>query len=154
MLVLGVDVGYRNFGWCLVKVNGKPEVIEHHTADVGNTTKWRELLGVALSPFAGIPKPDVVSIEELVWYGKRKGVLALSHLAGAVAGYALGVWGAKPLFFNPREVKAVSRAHAAPEGFTEHEHDALSLCRLALGKEDGKGKNGKLAAKKPAARRT
>lgn len=138
MLILGVDVGYRNFGYCLVRVNGTPEVEEHGTIDLGNTTAWRSLITNALDELWDF-NANIVAIEELVWYGKRKGVLALAHLAGAVAGYAYGTMKAKPLFFVPKLVKEMSRTYPAPEGFTKHEHDALSLCRLALGEQGSRG---------------
>ena len=160
MLILGVDVGGRNFGYCLIRVDREPEVLLHETRDVGNTRDWRILIPKALdwlrASVSIVGYPDVVAIEELVWYGKRKGVLALAHLAGAVAGYVLGEMDAKSLFFQPRDVKAMSRTYPRPEGFTEHEHDALSLCRLALGKKtNGKEKVvGKLADKPVAPRRT
>lgn len=162
MLILGVDVGYRNFGYCLTQINGKPEVLARGTLNLGNTRAWRSLVGKAFDVFeTWTTKPGVVAIEELVWYGKRKGVLALAHLAGAVAGYALGQWGAKPLFYQPRDVKAMSRAWPAPEGFTEHEHDSLSLCRLAMGtlpsagtfpptRKKANGKSKLVGSKKPA----
>ena len=75
-------------------------------------------------------KIDVVSIEQINWYGKRKGVLALAHLAGAVAGY-FSALGATIRWFPAREVKARSAKNGAPRGFDDHQMDALSLVKLA-----------------------
>lgn len=128
MLVLGVDVGFRHFGYCLVQVNGTPEVVARDTINLGATTQWRDLIAKGL---ALLPKANLVSIEELVWYGKRRGVLGLAHLAGAVAGWAIAN-SAEIMFFQPMDVKAATRAGRFPKAFTEHEKDSLSLCRLAL----------------------
>lgn len=151
MLILGVDPGYRNLGYCLVNHNGKTEILNHGVVDVGSTKDWHIGLGLALTTLANVcASPDLVAVEELVWHGRRRGVLALSHLAGAIAGYYKR--GCQTLFFTPKEVKIASQEYPFPDDFSDHEKDALSLCRLALWAKAND--NAKLADKPKTTRRT
>lgn len=131
MLILGVDPGYRSFGYCLVKVNGTPELITHGVVDMGSSKDWRAHLpkvAAILSPC----KADVVAVEEIVWQGRRKGAIALAHLVGTVVGYTVGAMGAVVRLYQPRDVKQETARGTFPKDFSEHEKDALSLCRLYL----------------------
>lgn len=124
-------------GLCLVKTNGdnKPSVIKKATLKNGSLSAWQsglpsllDRLDMFVTEYAKEPI-DKAGIEMIVWYGKRKGVLALAHLAGACLAHL------RPRcntvrFFLPKEVKATSLKYSAPKGFDEHQHDALSICRL------------------------
>lgn len=123
-------------GLCLVDYNGEESlVIRKATVKNGALKDWQKGLPKLLDKilaFSGGTEVDKVGIEMIVWYGKRKGVLALAHLAGAcfgiIQGYA-GQYGTVQ-FFLPKEVKATSAKYPAPKGYDEHQHDALSICRL------------------------
>lgn len=82
--------------------------------------------------------PELFAVEQISWYGKRKGSLQLAHLAGAIYGAYVprlkneGAAIKAVMLFRPDEVKKASIDYPAPTDFNEHEADALSLCRLAL----------------------
>ncbi len=130
MLVLGVDPAYRTLGYCLVKVNGTPEVVAHGLVDLGSSKEWRTLIPEAMSVLKPYPA-DVVVVEEITWQGRRKGALALAHLSGAIIGWAASI-GSKVSLYLPRDVKAATAQGKFPSNFSDHERDAMSLCRLYL----------------------
>lgn len=133
-LVLGVDPAYRTFGYCLVKVNGTPELVAHGLVDLGNSKEWRTLIPKAIDVLHQL-KADAIAVEEIVWQGRRKGALALAHLAGAVIGWAASS-GMCARLYQPRDVKAATEQGKFPPNFSDHERDAMSLCRLYLNDEE------------------
>ena len=153
MLILGVDPAYRTLGYCLVKVNGTPEVVSHGLVDLGSSKAWRTLIPQAIA----VLKPytaDVVVVEEITWQGRRKGALALAHLSGAIIGWAASIE-ARVAVYLPRDVKAATVQGKFPANFSEHEKDAMSLCRLYLNEtSDHLNENPKLADEPKTPKRT
>lgn len=140
--LLGLDPGTRNLGYCLVCISGGKATIEK-TGTLGITGKadLQSALALSRQAFAEIATlPDAVGIESIQWFGKRKGVLILAHLAGMLG----GMWASSPAgvwYFSPKEVKPESALHPRV-GWTAHEIDALSLCRL-VARKLGYGPNDK-----------
>lgn len=141
MIILGIDPGFRACGWCLV---GDSKVLSKGTVKNGSLKDWRpgiiRVINAVEDALQRRGAIDVVAVEEIVWYGKRKGSLALAHLAGALYGYFSNH--AAVMFFLPRDVKALSATLKKPS-WNEHELDALALCQLALKRADSKLANGK-----------
>jgi len=140
MVLLGIDPGYRNLGYCLVRTNNgtsHAEILQKGTLSLKTAKDWTiglpKLVGQLVDKIQTQPK--IVAIEMISWYGKRKGVLALAHLAGAVAGPFVAT-GSVIKYFPASMVKQATLDYPAPKNFNEHEADALSLCRLALAQED------------------
>lgn len=134
MILLGVDPGYRHMGLCLVEANklGVAKVLKKATLKNGALKDWQRGLPKLvdkLEDFIGLYNVEKAGVEMIVWYGKRKGVLALAHLAGACYTLLL-TKGFDVRFFLPKDVKNNSLQYHAPQGFDEHQHDALSICRL------------------------
>lgn len=137
MVLLGCDPGYRHFGLVLVETSGeeKPRVLKRTTLKNGSIKQWQHGLISLLRQLDEFllftPRPDLIGIEMISWYGKRKGSLQLAHLAGACAGFLhTRTTDQYPKFFSPKQVKAISASYKPPKGFDEHQHDALSICRL------------------------
>lgn len=137
MILLGIDPGFRNCGYCLVETNNGEQhakVLHKGTLKLKSSKEWmtgiQTLLAELATELADRPSPEVVAVEMISWYGKRKGVLALAHLAGAFAGAFGGR--ARVLLFPAVLVKRSTESYPTPKRFNEHEADALSLCRLAL----------------------
>ncbi len=152
MKILGIDPGTRHLGYVLVEThNGAThaKVLKRGTIGLKGKIYWtRAIVPLARRLYELVGTvPDLVAIEQINWYGRRKGVLALAHLAGVLGGiYA----GAKDvLFFAPKEVKQES-ALEPRTGWTAHEVDALSLCRLAARKVKSRGKNGQSVVVNPS----
>jgi Holliday junction resolvasome RuvABC endonuclease subunit len=138
---VGIDPGYRNLGWCVVETrNGtrEVEILGRGTFGIKTSTQWvsqfeallRQVAEWVLAPFSPV---EAVGVELISWYGRRRGVLALAHLAGACAALGLAV-SSRVRLFPAAQVKAASAHYPAPSEFTEHERDALALCRLLLAK--------------------
>lgn len=140
MILLGCDPGFRAFGVVVVEVRGgrSPRIVKRTTLKNGPLAEWRQGLPTLLTRMKKIvtdTSPDVAGVEMITWHGRRRGSLPLAHLAGATYGL---LWTVVPrvVFFTPHDVKTMSRTFPAPPRFDEHQHDALSICRLLAPKDD------------------
>jgi len=136
LIFLGCDPGYRHFGLCLADIEGDTiNVRKRATLRNGSIKDWQKgiptLLAGVYEFISRIQMIDKAAVEMISWYGKRRGSLQLAHLAGATVGYLLAAPNIGPVrFYSPKEVKTTSANNKLLRGFDEHQHDALSLCRL------------------------
>src|SRR3990172_4772881 len=91
---LGVDPGVRNCGLAVVeKDNGKLTLLRHRTIVTTGTNLVNQLIqvGRAVGQMIEEYNPDVVVVEDALWYGvKRKGLLDLPKCVWAVVAYSEG----------------------------------------------------------------
>lgn len=127
MNVLGVDPGIRNTGLYLWRENGNGKD-KHRT--IKCPRKWpfeRCLETILLEVWLWLQMgADVVAVEEVVWQ-RRRGMLPLAHVAGAIVGLALSRNKIVYLLTPAQKGKEV----AVPKGWSQHEVDAQSLARVA-----------------------
>jgi len=123
--VLGVDPGIRNTGlYYFGNGNGKPW---RRTVQCPKKWPFERCLEMILLEVAGrLPSVDVVAVEEVVWR-RRRGMLPLAHVAGAVVGLALQL-NKVVYLLTPAQKGNVGRT---PKGWTPHEVDARALARVA-----------------------
>lgn len=138
-VILGVDPGLANTG---VAVMRGEEVLWAATllAPRSKYPDWLPQMRHQLTELEEVWRewnPDRVAVELIVWQGKRRGALPLAQLTGAVFGLFFGKCPTEG--FWPHEVKEMSKKKG--NGNTEHETDAISLCRLLWAKIHGR--NGK-----------
>lgn len=134
MIILGVDPGLRHTGYALVD---GPRLVSRGTIDLSSPDP------TPLTPVDVIPSvlrelvdlaglAAVGAVEEVVWQGqRRRGMLPLAHVAGAVAAWLLGQ-GIPVYLLTP----AMKHKGAIPKGIarrlkTPHERDAYRLARFA-----------------------
>lgn len=128
MNVLGIDPGIRNIGFYRWNDNGENGSIRR---TLRCPRKWaferclEEILSTARDWIRDY-KVDVVAVEEVVWR-RRRGMLPLAHVAGAVVGLALSMGKVVYLLTPAQKGKEV----AVPKGWSQHEVDAQSLARVA-----------------------
>lgn len=139
MIYLGCDPGFRHYGVVVAAFAGKKldHLVLNATLVNGPLSKWETgvpALLDALGSSMASARVDMAGVEKIEWYGKRKGVMALAHLAGATYGY-LNALNIPVKFFPPKSVKEMSRRHAGEvPNLDEHQNDALSICRLLAAK--------------------
>lgn len=133
MKIMGIDPGIRNCGVVVIRTKngkGKYDILHRETiVTIGKSTseKLYDLVD-RIATIATNSDPDLVVIEDAVWYGKAKtGLLELAKAVGAV-------FAATITFGAPTRTRLVLAKEKKPvrkrKGWSEHERDALSLAAL------------------------
>jgi hypothetical protein len=133
-LILGVDPGIRNTGWCIISSKtgraGRHGVIQPPGA--GNiTTEWAVQYTLnKLGEIIAAELPCCASVEQVVWQGRRRRIaIPLAHVAGAIVGFILGQ--GIPVYVLTPNMKPKDGVVPLPDGWSEHEGDAANLARVA-----------------------
>mgnify|MGYP001617655747 CR=1 FL=1 len=133
LVVLGVDPGIRNTGWCIL-VDGKAK---EHGVIRTQRQSWVECIAIILRGLTKIIvdwNPDFAAVEHVAWYGRsRKITLPLSHIAGAITGSLLvnGI----PTYCLIPSMKAKKKW---PVKWSAHEVDAANLALVAEQQESAR----------------
>ena len=131
MVILGVDPGLRHTGFCIVG-EGNRVVARGVLVPPGRgriqPEKVIDYVLPALCRLIDEHHPHCAVVEQVTWYGARRRItLPLSHVAGAIAGFCLGI--GIPVYLLLANMK---RGGKAPRGksWTEHERDAYMLASV------------------------
>lgn len=149
MIVLGVDPGLKNTGFCVLD-SGK--VIYRNTVVI--TKRAKVTVEEALVPIIEELKmilrndnkdggPEIACVEQVGWYGRGKSItLPLSHVAGAITGYLLGS-GISVYFLYANQKTAAFRfvRKRGEPPWDEHQKDAAVLAKVAWEYEMAKANN-------------
>lgn len=142
MRVMGVDPGIRNCGVVVLekKNGGKVEVLFSKTIVTKSDDCVRKLvqLGDAVFDVAVEFVPHEVVVEDVLWYGRKKGMLDLAKAVGVVLRVCQGL--------KPRLVPAhLKKLVPVPKGkvfkgWTEHARDAYQLAMLRVTRKKNAGR--------------
>lgn len=121
MITLGIDPGTRNIGLATVEDTNHVQKVWSFKTESGD---WREAYFSVLKELKGVSFNRVV-IENVGWYGNRKGMYALNRLVGALWGFVVAKRKTVLLAMPKDKVKLNRSTRRLAKN--EHEADAIAL---------------------------
>lgn len=128
-IVLGIDPGVRNTGFALCEIATRTRFSFIRCDTIkekkSKTSDWKAMADLIFDVIDEY-RPDILVVEDIVWYGARRGMYDLSKLVGAVWSYSMRS-GIKTYLVAPRFKPKLTNKELKAPAKSEHELDAIAL---------------------------
>ncbi len=125
MKILGIDPGIKATGWCLLNAG---KVVSRGVIQRPGRAKatWAVLFGIwtELEEVLFATTPELVVVEDYVWYGRQRGFATLCKLVGGIV--ARVHRHAQIKVITPKEKGAKKKPR---KGWSQHETDAYWIAK-------------------------